>query len=155
MHSDSQTGESGQWQSQRGPVSVLAGGLVLTLFGALSYFLYFYRFPVLRDFPWVNLPLVIAGAYVSVLGWKKVLRAGTGRLGKGLATLGMGASLGLALLFCAYIFLLSNALPVAEGAPDAGTLAADFKLRDHNGQDVQLVDYRGSKVLLVFYRGDW
>ena len=155
MHSDSSTREPGHGNSKRGPLSVLAGGLVLTVFGALSYFLFFYRFPVLRDFPWVNLPLVIAGAVLTFLGWRGVQRRDGGRPRRVLASFGLAASLSLALLFCSYIFFLSYALPAADGAPRPGTLAADFSLPDQTGQVVQLADYHGDKLLLVFYRGSW
>ena len=42
-------------------------GPLVTFVGAISYFVYFVRFADLRDFPWVNLPLVGLGAMLSIV----------------------------------------------------------------------------------------
>ena len=41
------------------------------------------------------------------------------------------------------------------GVIAAGEPAPDFKLRDHDGEDVSLDDFRGRRVLIVFYPFDF
>ena len=36
-------------------------GPLISVAGTVSYFQFFARFPALRDFPWINLPLVVIG----------------------------------------------------------------------------------------------
>ena len=43
-------------------------GPLLTFTGMITYFQVFARFPVLRDFPWVNLPVVMLGLGLTVGG---------------------------------------------------------------------------------------
>jgi len=48
-------------------------GPIVTFAGAVSYFLYFARFPSLRDVPWVNLPIVAGDVRLSDLRGRKVV----------------------------------------------------------------------------------
>ena len=130
-------------------------GPLLTFVGLLSYFFFFARFPVLRDFPWVNLPMTLAGVALSALGlWRAFARPEVFR-GKVLGSLGLLLSLFLGGLFTFYVFSLSYSLP----EPSAKTMgleeAPDFALTSMSGDTVRLSDLRGSKVVLVFYRGFW
>lgn len=130
---------------------------LITFVGFVSYYLVFARIPVLRDFPWVNLPLVILGASLAIgglfRGWKdsrwmrRVFLLG-----------GTVFSVGLAALLALYVFVISNQMPSAEMAAEklvAGSMAPEFSLTDANGNAVSLADYRGRKVVLSFYRGFW
>jgi len=142
-------------EPKRWPKHAVWLGLVLTLVGALSYFLYFFQFPSLRDFPVLNLPMVLLGVLVAGVGCWQVFRQGRGAMGKGLAGLGFLLTLGLAGLFSFYIFAMSYQLPKASESPASAAAAPDFTLLDHKNQNVTLSDYRNEKVVLVFYRGFW
>ncbi len=133
----------------------LWAGPLLTFGGMTTYFMFFVRFPALRDVPWLNLPIVWLGLYLSGLGvWRAFGRPASYR-GKILGPLGLLFSLAVGLLFNLYIFSLSYKLP----EPSAATLALDaapgFSLPDEQGRLVDLEDLRGRKVVLVFYRGHW
>jgi len=130
-------------------------GPLVTMAGMISYFLVFARWAVLRDFPWVNLPVVLAGAAVSVVGfWRAFFRASLWR-GKVLGTLGLVFSLLVAGLFNVYVFVFSSMLP----EPTALTLelaeAPEIALPDQQGRLVSLTDLRGRKVIVTFFRGFW
>lgn len=129
-------------------------GLLVTVAGALSYFLFFVRFPPLRDFPWVNLPLVVLGLGLSTLGvWRAFLQPAVFR-GRVFAPLGFAFSLLLATAFVFYIFWLSD-LPEASDVARNLVRAPDFALASTDGETVRLSDFLGEKVVLVFYRGFW
>jgi len=141
---------TGRW-----PKHALWLGPVITLVGALSYFLVFFQFPILRDFPVLNLPVVLLGFALSVAGCWEMFRSRSGLLGKTFASGGMLLSLAIAGLFCFYIFFLSYQLPAGAAVPNLQAAAPEFALLDQNGEQVQLSDFLGSKVILVFYRGHW
>ena len=139
----------------RWPTYAVWLGPLITLAGALSYFLYFVQFPVLRDFPLLNLPIVLLGLILtSAGGWQTFRRQGH-RLAKTFATASFLFSIALAGLFGYSIFFLSYQMPEATAVPKLQDAAPNFSLADQNGKHVQLSDYLGSKVLLVFYRGHW
>ncbi len=48
-------------------------GLLISLVGLVSYFTFSARFPVLRDFPWLNLPMVLVGLGVSIWALRRKL----------------------------------------------------------------------------------
>ena len=63
------TGRGSEIGADRRPRNLYAWiGPLVVLAGTVSYFVYFFRFPVLRDFPWVNLPLVALGLLISARG---------------------------------------------------------------------------------------
>ncbi len=129
-------------------------GPVLTFAAFISYFLIFVNVPALRDFPWVNLPLVIAGVVLTILGLRQSWGGASlwSRLFQGT---GLVASLFFAALFLAYIFVISNQVPEPTEKTLALNQAPAFSLQDANGATVQLDDFRGKRVILVFYRGHW
>ena len=49
-------------------------GFGLTALAFLSYFAFFARFPVTRDFPWVNLILFLAGGWLLGIGLQRAFR---------------------------------------------------------------------------------
>jgi len=130
-------------------------GVVITLFGAFSYFEIFARFPVLRDFPWVNLPLVVVGLLFSSWGLWRAVKPSAIYRGKILGALGFALSLLVTVVFLWYIFDYSYDVPAPTDAVGLQTIAPDFTLTDHDGEPVRLADYRGKKVVLTFYRGHW
>lgn len=144
-------------QPQKPGLNYLAWiGPIVTLVGAISYFLYFVRFADLRDFPWVNLPLVALGVVFSVVGLSRAFsRAGYKLRSKAIASLGFLFSLGLGSLFCFYIFSLSYQMPSVEGVSQVTDAAPDFSLPDQSNQTVQLADFKGKNLVITFYRGHW
>ncbi len=141
--------------SSRWPTHALWFGPLLTLAGALSYFLYFVQFPILRDFPLFNLPVVLLGLLLTSAGAWRIFRARGRWLGKAFASASCLFSLALTGLFSFYIFFLSYQMPGTTAVPELHSAAPGFALADQNGKQVQLSDYLGSKLLLVFYRGHW
>lgn len=130
-------------------------GLLLTFIGAVSYFTVFAQFPALRDFPWVNLPMVLVGLVFSAIAVYRAFGRSSEYRGKIFSPVAFLLSLAIASLFNFYVFSLSYRLPEASKAPQTMTMAADFSLPDQSGRMIQLSDYRGNKVVLVFYRGYW
>ncbi len=130
-------------------------GPLVTLAGIVTYFLVFARFPVLRDFPWVNLPLTIAGMAISAFALQRAVTHPRTFRGRVSGSVGLALSLLLGAFFVLYIFRISYYLP----APTTTTLsleqAPDFALTATGGETVRLSDFRGRKVVLVFYRGFW
>ncbi len=138
-----------------------AGSLVV-LVAFLSYFMFFARFPITRDFPWLNLLLFVPGGYLILEGLKKSFREPEvyrGRLGGSILAL---VAFLIFDLFIFYSFILSAKLPASHEAPQIGQKAPDFTLSDQNRQPVTLSKLlagdSGAKpgaVLLIFYRGYW
>jgi hypothetical protein len=122
--------------------------------GFVSYFLVFARWPVLRDFPWLNLPLVLAGLAVSIVAFRRRDPLAS-RFFKVLAWAGAGFSGLVAALFCAYVFVLSSMVPAPTALTQQLELAPDFALQDQHGAIVRLSDLRGKNVILTFFRGFW
>lgn len=130
-------------------------GPLVTVAGALSYFYVFVPVPALRDFPWVNLPLVLLGLAASALGvWRAFARREVfgGRL---LAPLGFALSLLLAAAFSLYIFRISYFVPAPTATAMGLDQAPDFALASMTGDTVRLSELRSRKVVLIFYRGHW
>jgi len=150
-----ETSTSAEANIKRWPKHAVWLGLVINLVGFVSYYLYFVQFPDLRDFPIVNLPLVLAGVLLTGVGSLMMFKQGSSVWGKGLASLALLMALVVTGFFNFYIFALSYQLPEASGFPQAKTVAPDFTLTDQNGEQVTLSDYRGKKVVVVFYRGNW
>jgi hypothetical protein len=117
----------------------------------------FARFPLLRDFPWLNLPIVLIGLILSTRGLWRAYAPST-RTRYGGRIIGIPSflfSLALTGLFCFYVFSWSYKMP----RPQARTLslesAPDVTLTDPQGRQFRLSDLRGKKVVLTFYRGHW
>jgi hypothetical protein len=130
-------------------------GPLVTFAGLVSYFLVFVRWPALTEFPWVNLPLVLAGLGISLLGLWRAFRQSERYRGKVLGSLGFVFSLGVAGLFCFYVFYMSYLLPGESAVTRGLTAAPAVALPDQNGELVELAGLRGRKVIVTFYRGFW
>ena len=120
--------------------------------GFVSYYQVFARFAVLRDFPWVNLPVMWVGVVLSALGVRAAFREGRRKI---LGPIALIFSLLVAGLFHAYIFWYSYRMPGETTITSAMTLAPDFTLTDQHGRSLTLSDLRGRKAVLIFYRGHW
>jgi len=133
---------------------------VVSLIAFFSYYFLFVRWPVTRDFPWVNLLLFAAGLGLATLGMVRAHRHPDRYRGKVRSVLFVLLSLTVAGFFYFTDFVMPKQMPPASRAPAVGQSAPDFTLPDANGQQVTLSSFYsgGGKarwVLLIFYRGYW
>lgn len=138
-------------------------GLLLSVVAFISYFFVFVRFPVTRDFPWVNLLLFAGAAWLLVVGVRRAF-APERRLGAKVGGL-VAATLSVAIFgfFVFSTFVMAKWMPNAQSAPEVGRKAPEFSLSDTDGRPVSLSELRSTPlngktpkgVLLVFYRGYW
>ena len=141
----------------------LWAGFVLTLFSFLSYPFLFIDYPLLRDFPWLNLLLFAVALGLLILGLRRAFRPGRKAISKvsavAVTTLGV-----LVMAFFIFIaFIEARRLPASAGAPQVGQRAPDFTLPDANNKPVALTELLTQPinnkppkgVLLIFYRGYW
>src|SRR5712692_5157133 len=152
---------------------VLAGFLVCVI-AFLSFFFFFVKFPVTRDFPWANLLLFGLAAILLVIGLQRAFTQAEAYRGKIFGPILAALSVAIFGFFAFIIFVESKGLPAARGAPQVGQKAPEFPLVDTNGRSVNLSELltapmsgassvagpsasgRTPKgVLLVFYRGYW
>ena len=136
-------------------VLLALAGFGITFAGAVTYFTVFARFPALRDFPWLNLPLAATGVAIAVFAATQAFRHRTG-LGARIASSALAMlSVLLAALFTTYLFWISYQLPDATEAATTLAIAPETTLVASDGRPVSIGDFRGKKVLVVFYRGYW
>jgi hypothetical protein len=141
-------------------------GFLVTLAAFLSYYLFFDRYPVTRDFPWVNLLLFAIGGFLLFVGLKRAF--GQPQLYRGRISGSLLAGLSLLIFgFFGYLnFYYSRQLPPSTGAPRVGQQAPDFALPDKDAKQVSLADLltlpiasstseKPNGVILIFYRGYW
>ncbi len=135
----------------------IEAGFAVSVFAFLSYFFIFVRWPVTRDFPWVNLLLFAGGLGLAILGVVRAFRHPERFRGK---VRGPFWALFGTLIFGAFLYLnfvFPKQMPQAANAPAVGKPAPDFTLPDSNGKPVTLSSLYapGQWVLLIFYRGYW
>lgn len=143
----------------------LWAGFLLTIIAFFSYFAFFVRYPVTRDFPWANLLLFL---FAAVLLWTGI-RRGFARdrphpLRSKIVTSIVTTLGALVIAFFIFVFFIGGRmLPASKGAPQVGQKVPEFRLSDATGRQVSLnellttpIDGKKPKgVLLVFYRGYW
>jgi hypothetical protein len=149
-------------------------GVVLVVVGIVSHPLYFVRFPALRDFPWVNLPLVIFGLALLAVGLVRAFRQPELHRGKIFGSVLAVLALALSGVFLYAIFIgARHVLPASHGAPQVGQAAPNFTLPDSRNNSVNLAEVvdsefapsgaagsgtaaeRTAGVVLIFDRGYW
>ena len=138
-------------------------GFLLTLAAAYSYPLVFVRWPVTRDFPWVNLLLFGIAAALLFVGVRRAFAHDRGPVSKIVSSILATLSVAILGLFIFAAFIMARWLPASHGAPQIGQKAPDFSLADTNGRMVSLSELRSTPirgtapkgVLLIFYRGYW
>jgi len=142
-------------------------GFLLTLFAFLSYFLFFYRFPVTRDIPWANWLLFGIALIALGVGLARAFRQSDVYRGKVSGPILAALSLAVVGMFSYIVFFQAKELPASKQAPQLGQKAPDFTLPDANGKQVTLSRLWGTSVvapatgradqwvLLIFYRGYW
>jgi peroxiredoxin len=164
-------GEAAMKRSWNWPVWV---GVLAVLVGVFSYPLYFTRIPVLRDFPWVNLPLLTLGLVSIGVGVARAFRQPNLYRGKVFGSVLGALMVALTALFCYGIFVgARHVLPPSPSAPRVGQTAPDFTLPDSKNNPVNLTAVLNSPfapngevasgtgagptagVVLIFYRGYW
>jgi hypothetical protein len=143
----------------------LWAGFLLALIASFSYFSFFVRFPITRDFPWANLLLFLFAAILVFMGIRRGFardRAHPAR-SRIITSIVSLFSVVIFALFVFAIFIVGRWLPQSTGAPHVGQKVPEFTLSDANGKQVSLnelltasIDGKPPKgVLLVFYRGYW
>ena len=130
-------------------------GPLIVFVGAVSYFTFFAQFPALRDFPWINLPIVIAGFALSFTAVKRAFSQPDIYRGKISGSLAFVFSTLLSGLFVGYISYLSYQLPEPTPITQNLAVAPEFTLTDQNDQPISLSDFHGKKLIITFYRGHW
>jgi hypothetical protein len=129
-------------------------GPIVTFLAVVTYFTFFTGFAWARDFPWINLPLVLLGLGISTAAWLRPLARPELWRGRFLGAAGLAVSLLLGGLFGWYVFFYSYGLPPGDRARTLER-APEFRLPDAYGRTVELTEFRGRKVVLTFYRGYW
>ncbi len=129
-------------------------GATISLVGLLSYFFLFFRYPILRDTPWINVPLAVIGIMIAVYGLFKTIKTSPGLLTRSLSISGFLLSATCSTLLLGYVFWLSYQIPIAK-APELLSLAPDFNLKDQHNQYTSLKSFNGKNVILTFFRGHW
>jgi len=131
----------------------LWSGFALSVAAFVSYFLFFIRFPITRDMPWLTLIFFVIAIVLLVIG----LRKAAGR--RVLAWIVTFLGIGVAAFFCVAVLIGTKMLPASTNAPGIGAKAPDFVLLDTNRRPValaQLLAEPGTKgVIVIFYRGYW
>ena len=141
----------------------LWAGLVLSIFAFLSYYLIFVWFPPTRDFPSINLLLIVGALILLFMGLRRAFGVGRSTFSKILATIAATLGLLICAMFVFVFFVAAKWIPQSTGAPHVGQKAPDFTLADINNKQVALSDLLSTPlegkqpkgVLLVFYRGYW
>lgn len=128
----------------------LWGGLLLSVAGFFSYFAFFYRYPLTRDIPWVNILLLVVAIWLLISGFRRATR----KIAAGVV---MGLGIVVAVAF-GFAVTVGSKVPTSPAAPQIGQKAPDFRLLDSTRREVSLSQLLASSphgVLLVFYRGYW
>jgi len=117
----------------------LWSGFLLSPIAFLSYPFVFERWPVTRDFPWVNLLLFGLTALLLAIGLRRALAPGRRRwlrITSGLIVTSL--SVAIAANFALSVFVHARHLPASAGAPGVGDRAPGFTLPDESGAPVSL-----------------
>jgi hypothetical protein len=150
--------------TQRRTNSALWYGLLITLAGIATQFLYFLRLPppVPHVLPWINLLLPAIGLIYVFIGLVRAFKQSAVYAGK---VWGSVLTVIVLLVVAGNVFLFrqTRAVPNSAGAPQVGQHLPEFTVPDSSGEQTSLsqlfaASSNGSPpkaVLLVFYRGYW
>jgi uncharacterized membrane protein len=131
----------------------LWSGFALSAIPFATYFAFFIRFPVTRDFPVPTLLLFAIAIVLLIAGLRRAQRR------RPLAWIVTVLGIGVAAFFVFAVFIGSRQLPVSETAMAVGAKAPDFVLLDINRNPVALAQLLAAPsnkgVVLIFYRGYW
>jgi peroxiredoxin len=125
--------------STRGLNWPLWSGFFLSPIAFLSYPFVFERWPLTRDFPWVNLLLFGLTALLLVTGLRRAFAPGRLRWLRMTSGL-IATTLSVAIFanFAMNVFVHARHLPASAQAPRVGERAPDFTLPDESGALVSL-----------------
>jgi hypothetical protein len=137
-----------------GRVGFAVGGLVLTLSGFFSYFILAVRCAALRDVPWINLPLVVAGAIIAIAGARAAWRPPRGWLSAIGASCAAACACLVAIVFLYYTEVLSYRQPSGLDSPPEGQHAPPLAGLTAHGEQYDL-SREQRPVVIVFFRGVW
>ena len=137
-------------------------GFIFAILGFVTYG-YLVRFPITRDFPWLNFLLFIVSGILLAVGLKRAFRQSQRYRGKIFGSIFAGLSLCISAFFTFIVFYQLNQVPASKGAPRVGETAPEFTLPDQNNKSVALADLislpapnrNPGAALLIFYRGFW
>ncbi len=139
-------------------------GFLVCVAGAFSY-IFFARFPLTRDVPWVSFLLFLAGLSLLAVGLKRAFTRADQYRGKIFGPILATLSLLLIGFFCFAVLVSTRQLPSSSSAPRLGQKAPDFSMLDTSNHPVSLAALLAAPlpgsgkpakgVLLVFYRGYW
>ena len=141
--------EPGSARAPRNPAAWL--GPLLALPACFSYWLFFARWPLFRDFPWLNLLLLALAMGLSLIGLRRA-RTRRGRIG---SAAGLVFGVLLTGLLSWYCFVLSYQVPDAGNAAQTGTPLPAMTLVSWDGRPIDLAEVAQGELILVFYRGYW
>ena len=131
----------------------LWSGFALSGVAFATYFAFFLRFPVTRDFPIPSLILFAIAIVLLVVGLRRAQHR------RPLAWIVTVLGIGIAAFFCLAVFIATKQLPASENAPAVGAKAPDFVLLDISRKPVALAQLLAAPsnkgVVLIFYRGYW
>ena len=117
----------------------LWSGFLLSILAFLSYPFVFERWPITRDFPWVNLLLFGVAALLLAIGWRRAFGAGRVRwLRLTSALIATTLSTAIFANFVMAVFVHARDLPASTHAPRVGERAPDFTLPDESGAPISL-----------------
>jgi hypothetical protein len=128
-------------------------GPLIAVPGLLSYFVFFSRWPSLRDTAWLNFLILAAALVISAMGLKRAWPTGGWRILAGIGSTLVSGGLGAVLV--AYVFFLSNGLPSVEGVTAEGEAVPALTLASYDGKPINVADAGSGATVLVFYRGFW
>jgi len=125
--------------STRGLNWPLWSGFFLSPIGFLSYPFVFERWPITRDFPWVNLVLFGLSGVLLVTGLRRAFAPGRRRwLRITSGVVATTASVAIFANFAMSVFVHGRDLPASARAPRVGERAPDFTLPDASGAPISL-----------------
>src|ERR1041385_5076063 len=121
-------------------------GFLLSLFAGFSYPFLFVRWPITREFPWVNLVLFAIAFALLFFGLRRAFKPDKSIVSKIFSSLAaaFGVILLAGLLFV--VFVAGSWLPASAGAPQVGQKAPDFTLTDTNDKPVTLAQLLSDPV---------
>jgi amino acid transporter len=131
----------------------LWSGFALSVVAFATYFSFFIRFPVTRDYPVPSLILFATAIVLLIIGLRGAQRF------RPLAWIVTILGIAVAAFFCFAVFIGSRQLPVSQTAIAVGAKAPDFALLDISRKPVALAQLLAAPankgVVLIFYRGYW
>jgi len=129
-------------------------GFAVCAAALFSYPMFFAKFPVTRDVPWVNWLLFTLGLAMAGVGLRRAFRRPERYRGRVASPIFAVLSVAALAFFIFMTEVWPRQLPASAGAPHVGEKAPDFTLADASGGSVRLSDL-GAWSLLIFYRGYW